>query len=731
MMQMNRVVLAVYVILAALPRPVLAIGDALAPVGINLKQPVAAVHPVTETLWGTTIVDPYRYFEQLGPETNAWLHSQGAYTRAVFDSIAPRAALLSRISDFVGGFGFVTGFTSYGGCQFYEERVPGADEFNLMVRDARGVRTIVDVAALRAQHGGMPYAIDYFLASPDGTKVAAGISKGGSEDSSLFVYDTATGKQIAGPIDRAEYGASSWSEDSAVLYFVRLKQLALNAPSTDKYLNATLDAWDLKSEPLPILGNGVGHGPSFDPVETPMLDITPGATVAIAAAINGVQNEFSAWRASISQAGDPNVTWQPFFDRSDGVTQYAVRGNEIFMLSHRDAPTFKVLAVRADAPFASAKTLVAAQPNRLIETIHAASDALYVFVLEGGYSHLLRIPNGSTEATEITLPFKGYVSEAFSDPRYPGLALALESWTDPGANFIYDPEHGTFADLHLGARPAYQPNVFEVADLAAKAADATMVPLTLVRPKNPAKEIGGITLIQAYGSYGIMQLPQFSMRVVSLLREGGTFASCHVRGGGELGEAWRLGGKDENKPNTWRDLIACAQDLIARGVTTPHKLFILGGSAGGIAVGMAMMERPDLFAGVIDSVPAANTTRSQFSPNGPPNIPEFGTIETQPGFKNLLAMDSYQHVVHGVTYPAVLITTGLNDPRVSPWEPAKLAAQLQASGTPNPVLLRVEVDSGHGMGSTRTQNDALYADFISFMFWRAGVPGWRPDASRP
>jgi prolyl oligopeptidase len=237
-------------------------------------------------------------------------------------------------------------------------------------------------------------------------------------------------------------------------------------------------------------------------------------------------------------------------------------------------------------------------------------------------------------------------------------------------------------------------------------------------------------VIEAYGSYGLMELPEFSSRVIAFLREGGSHATCHVRGGGELGEAWRLGGKDANKPNTWRDLIACAEDLIARGVTTKDKLFISGGSAGGITVGMALTERPDLFAGVIDSVPAANTIRDEFSANGPPNIPEFGSIETETGFRNLLAMDSYQHVKDGVTYPAVLLMTGLNDPRVEPWEPAKFAARLQASGTPNPVLLRIEVDGGHGVGSTRTQADSRYADIVSFVFWRAGVPGWRPDAQR-
>ncbi len=189
-------------------------------------------------------------------------------------------------------------------------------------------------------------------------------------------------------------------------------------------------------------------------------------------------------------------------------------------------------------------------------------------------------------------------------------------------------------------------------------------------------------------------------------------------------------GPDARPSNTWRDLIACAEDLIARGYTTRDRLFILGGSAGGIAVGRVMTERPDLFAGVIAMVPSANALRAEFQPTGPINIPEFGSIETQAGFRNLYEMDTIQHIRAGVQYPPVLIATGLNDPRLSPWEPAKLTAALQASGTSQPILLRVDEDAGHGFGSTKSQNDALYADLWAFVFWRAGLPDWQPRFSR-
>ncbi len=706
--------------------------DPLAPIGNFPPQPVAPVKPVTETIWGQKITDNYRYMEAMGPETVQWMKAQGARTRSILDAIAPRAALEKRVADFTASFGFVQGYAAYGGRAFFEYRAPGSDNFDLMVKDDKGTRKIVDVAAWRARNGGKPYAINFFLPAPDGSRVAVGISEGGTEDASLYVFEAATGQQIAGPIDRAQFGATAWSTDANYLYFVRLKKLGPNDPQTERYRDATLDSWDLKGQPVPILGSTLGHGPHFAPDETPDLMLQPGAPLATAVNINGVQNEISFDVAPVEKVNDPNLVWKPLVKRSDDVNSFDMKGDEIFLLSHKDAPTFKVLGLRADQTIADARVIVPADPERVLDSVHAAADALYVLARKGAYSQLLRVPPPANEKDAykieaVTLPFKGHISEAFTDPRVPGIVISLESFVVPPTLFSFDPATGKFTDLKLGVTPAFDPSRYVVTDLEAKAHDGVMVPDTLVQPKG----VKGpqITLIQAYGSYGISQLADFSPRAVSFLEEGGSYASCHVRGGGELGEAWRLGGKDQNKPNTWRDLIACTEDLIRRGVTSKDKVFIFGGSAGGITMGRAMTERPDLFAGVIDSVPAANTIRSEFSPNGPPNIPEFGTIKTEQGFKNLLAMDTIHHVGPGTHYPAVMITTGLNDPRVSPWEPAKLSATLQASGTVNPVLLRIDEQAGHGIGSTKSQNDKLYADMYAFVFWRGGRPGWRPDLS--
>ena len=690
----------------------------------NIKPAPAPVVPVVESLFGRQITDNYRYMEALDPATIGWMKSQGAYTRSLLDSIKPLGQLKQDTAKFSASFGLIQGYVHFGTRGFYEERAPGSDNFDLMVSDRAGIRKIVDVAALRAANGGKPFAINYFLASPDGNKVAVGISEGGSEDASITVYDAARGARIGGPIDRAQFGATSWSDDSKLLYFIRLQKTAANAPASDKYLNATADAWDLKSEPVAILGASLGHGPAFTAVESPAIAISVGAPMAAALSINGVQNELAMWLAPAARVSDPKVAWTKFLTREDEVTGTDMRGAEIFLLSHKDAPTFKVLAVHAGQPLTSASTLVPAQADRVIEAIHAAADALYVLARHGAYSQLLRIPTGSTAIEEVQLPFHGHIDEAFADPRTPGITLELSSFITPPTEFVYHPSNKVFSELKIGAHGDFVASDYALSDLQAKAADGTPVPLSLVQPKS-AKG-AQITIIEAYGSYGISELADFSVRRAIAMRQGITYGVCHVRGGGELGEQWRLGGKDANKRNTWGDLIRCGEYLIARGVTTPAKLFILGGSAGGITMGRALTERPDLFAGVLDLVPSANTLRAEFTAGGPANIPEFGSITTAEGLSNLYEMDTIQHIQKGTQYPAVMVTTGLNDPRVAPWEPAKLAAALQASGTSKPILLRIDEEAGHGIGSTKTQGDELSADTIAFVFWRAGLPEWQP-----
>jgi prolyl oligopeptidase len=202
---------------------------------------------------------------------------------------------------------------------------------------------------------------------------------------------------------------------------------------------------------------------------------------------------------------------------------------------------------------------------------------------------------------------------------------------------------------------------------------------------------------------------------------------AHVRGGGEHGEEWYKAGFQATKPNTWKDAIAIGDWLVANKYTSPAKLSIMGGSAGGIFVGRSITERPDLFGAAVDAVPMSDVVRAEFSANGVGNIPEFGTVKDEAGFKGLYAMSAYHWLKDGVAYPAVLVTTGFNDTRVPAWQAAKMAARLQAaSGGRKPVLLRIDYDAGHGIGSTKKQAYEERADTFSFLFWQAGRADFQP-----
>jgi prolyl oligopeptidase len=698
---------------------------AVPPVEPASAPPKAVARPVTDDYYGTKIVDLYRYMESKDAETIAWMKAQGSYSRALFDSIGPRKAFLERMSAFVSGFGFVGATQPAGDRVFYLQRAPGSDVYSLMVGRGAERRLLVDTAALIRAAGGTPHAIDYFTASPDGSKVAVGISTGGSEDSRLSIIDTASGRTLAGPLDRAQFSGIAWLPDSSGLFLSRRQ--ADPAPAL-KYKKVSVQYWDLRGDPVPVAGAGTGRGPIDNEDIFPFLGLASDSPVATLIGVNGVQNEIDLWWGDRDQAAKGAGAWRPLATRADGIVQTTANRSTLFMKSHKDAPTFKILAVPLGGALADAKTVLPANPDRLIENIAAASDGLYVAVREGLWSKLLHVGNDG-RVRALALPFKGSIGTVAADPDAPGVIVSLEGWTRSPTNFRYDPGSDRFADLGLDIAPAYDPARYEVAELKAKAKDGTMVPLTVIVPAGPRKPRP--VILDAYGAYGISNFPYFQPRFLPFADAGGGRAECSVRGGGEYGEAWRLAGKGPTKPNTWGDFIACAEKLIADGYTTPDMLTIMGTSAGGIAVGRTATDRPDLFAGAVARVGDVNALRMETMPAGPANIPEFGTVKTEQGFRDLYAMDTIQHVRDGVRYPAFLITGGLNDPRVEPWQGAKLTARLQEMPGHRPALFRLEESAGHGLGTTKAVRDAEEADIAAFAFWRAGVPEWQPGTGKP
>jgi prolyl oligopeptidase len=295
----------------------------------------------------------------------------------------------------------------------------------------------------------------------------------------------------------------------------------------------------------------------------------------------------------------------------------------------------------------------------------------------------------------------------------------------------YDPKMDAMTDIKVLPPSPVDFSAIESEEVKAKAADGTLVPLSIIHKRGLKLDGSHPTLLHGYGSYGITFDPSFDPSSLAWLEHDAVIAVAHVRGGGEYGEDWHNGGRKATKENTINDFIACAQYLIDHKYTSPKHLAGEGTSAGGITIGGAITGRPDLFAAALDNVGMSDDLRAELQVNGPANIPEFGTVKNEDDFHHLLAISGYHRIKDHTPYPAVLLTTGINDPRVDPWQMDKMTARLQAAtSSGKPVLLRVDYDAGHGgIGATRSQHTALLTDQYSFLLWQLGDPGFRGSAA--
>ena len=411
------------------------------------------------------------------------------------------------------------------------------------------------------------------------------------------------------------------------------------------------------------------------------------------------------------------------------MTDAALFGSTLYLLTHKNAPHFKVVRLDLANPDLASAPVVVPASDAVITGIAAGKDALYVRRMTAGVSDLLRVVHApGAKPVAVKLPFAGDIDALAADPRQPGVVFNTGTWTRFGGYYAYDAAAGVVVDTKLQPQGRYDnPGDLVSTEVKVKSHDGTLVPLSIVHRKGLKLDGTNPTILYGYGAYGISQTPFFRPQYLAWFERGGVFAVAHVRGGGENGEEWYKGGFQQTKPNTWRDAIACAEWLVANGYTSPAKLAIQGGSQGGIFVGRAITERPELFGAAIDQVPVSDAVRSSFETNGELDKTEMGTTETEPGFRALLAMSPYHHVRDGVKYPAVLVTTGINDPRVDAWQAAKMAARLQAAtASGKPVLLRIDFDAGHGYGSTKKQRNEELADTLAFLLWQFGVKGYVP-----
>ncbi len=685
--------------------------------------------PVTDTYFGNAVVDPFRHLENIkDPKVAAWMRAQADHARAALDRLPERAAFATRIAMYEEAVAARVADVQRrpGDLIFFQKRGAKDNQFKLYVRRGEhgGDRLLVDPDAIH-KRTGQPHSIDWYVASTSGRYLAYGLSPAGSEDSELFVLETASGRRITGPISRTQYAGVSWLPDDTGLFFNRTQEMKDGMPPAEKYQ---------KSRALFIpVGREVEDARSvfaFDTpgvtidaeIESPYVVASPGTDAALGVAYRGTDRELAVYAAPLAQLVGGEAKWRKIVDRDDSVTAIEVFGDRLFALTHKNAPRYQLVETSIAAPdFATARVVMPQGPG-VITGIARAADGIYVSRRDGSVSNLFRIGLAANARPQsIALPLAGSFAIAGTHARLPGVLITLESWTR--AQQIYRVSGTVVSNTGLQPSGRYGAVADYVAtEVLVPSHDGAKVPLSIIHKRGLKKDGRNPTLLYGYAAYGITEEPWFSLWRLAWLERGGVFAVANPRGSGAFGFDWYKDGFQKTKPNSWRDFIAVAEYLFDGRFTSPARLGIWGGSAGGVLVGRAMTERPDLFAAVIAQVGAFDLVRAELEANGVPNVAEFGSHKTEAGFYALLAMSTYHQINDGVKYPAVLLTHGVNDSRVDVWQSMKAAARLQqASASAKPVLLRLSYESGHGLGDTKEQYIAERADMLAFLWAQMGT----------
>ncbi|MEN3359406.1 MAG: prolyl oligopeptidase [Mycobacteriales bacterium] len=454
-----------------------------------------------------------------------------------------------------------------------------------------------------------------------------------------------------------------------------------------------------------------------------------GSAVASGLTANTLYPAPAAARHGPAPADPAGIPWVRVAGPDDNVVAYAAGSDTLYLVTGRSSGTREVVAVPLADPSIEPATVLVPASERVVQAVAVVGEQLLVHELDVGVTRLRRLPLAGPaggppgdQPAEVPLPVDGALLEVAVPPDARTARLRIESWTTPPTRYAYDLDSGAVEPIDPPVPPPGLPEITTRREWAT-ARDGTRVPITLVRRTDLTPDRENPTLLSAYGAYGLSQVPRYRPGDLAWLERGGLYAVAHVRGGGEFGDRWRAAGARLTKENTITEPIDCAEHLISAGWTRPGRIAAEGASGGGVPSGGALVRRPDLWGAVIMQVPHVNGLRAELSENGPVNVPEFGSVQTEEGFAALRIIDEVQRVTDGTAYPAMLLTTGLNDGRVVTWQPAKMAARPQAAtASGKPVPLRVERHGRHGMAGTDEQADARRADMFAFLAEHLRLP---------
>lgn len=674
--------------------------------------------PVTDTYHGVAVTEHYRWLEDpTDPAVRAWSAAQQALARAMLDRLPAREPLLARFRqlrtqaapDYIE-------LKPCAGRLFALKKQPPNNQPLLVLLDAPDAlaseQVVLDPNVLDPSGAT---TIDFFVPAHDGRLVAVSLSQHGSEDGTLVIYDVATGRALDDRIPRVTYptagGSVAWNADGSGLYYTRYPQPGERA-AADLFFYQQVYFHQLGT---PTTADTYVIGHDFPRIaEVDLYSSGDGQWLLVQVA-NGDGGEYAHYLRS------PAGEWAQVTDFADHVKGVYFGGDALLLLSFQHALNGKLLRVPLAAPVLAQAATVVPESAVAITAVTPTATRIYITEMVGGPSEVRvyghdgsdqgRLPLAPVSAVGQVIALDSdtilYLSNTFVRP--PGWYRFDPAAEEPEATALFTHSPADFGN-------AVVTRVF------ATASDGTRVPMSVLHRAGIALDGTNPALLYGYGGFGISLTPRFDPLLSVWLEQGGVFAMANLRGGGEYGEAWHQAGNLTRKQTVFSDFIACAEHLIAAGYTNPARLAIMGRSNGGLLVGAALTQRPELFRAAVAAVGIYDILRIELDANGAFNVTEFGTVADPAQFAALYAYSPYHRVTDGVAYPAVLVTTGEYDGRANPAHSRKFAARLQAaSGAARPVLLRISTSSGHGIGTSLNEQIIEDADIYAFLFDQLGI----------
>lgn len=684
-----------------------------------MTPPETPQNPVTDHYHGLPVTDPYRWLEAAAdPAVKDWNAAQNAHTRRVLDALPHLAPLQARFRALYGAISAnYFGLKRAGGRLFVLKTEPPKQQPLLVwlasAEAPEAQQVVVDPNVLDPTGGT---TIDWFVPSPDGARVAVSLSRHGSEDGTLHVFEAATGAALADRVPRVQYptggGSVAWAVDGQGLYYTRYPHPG-ERPEEDLNFYQQVYYHTLGT---PAAEDVYVIGAAFPRIAEIRLEASEDGRYLLAVVANGDGGDFAHYLRG------PEGEWRQLTQFEDALKQATIGPDgQVYALSRAGAPRGQIVRFPLTARALAEAVVVVPESGVAIAGFEPTATRLYVVDTDGGPSQL-RVFDHAGAALGV-VPIEP-VSSVYEVVGLDGDALLYRamSFLTPGAWYHYDPAAGTPVRTGLFMTSPADFGDCEVVREFALSRDGTRVPVNILKRKDTVLDGNNPVLLTGYGGYGISLTPTFNTRRRVWVDAGGLVVVANLRGGGEYGEAWHKAGNLTRKQNVFDDFIACAEHLIQRRYTRPERLVIEGGSNGGLLMGAALTQRPDLFRAVVGHVGIYDMLRVELDPNGAFNVTEFGTVTNPNHFEALYDYSPFHRVEAGAAYPAVLLVTGENDGRVNPAQSRKMTARLQAAtASGRPVLLRTDAGAGHGLGTALDSVIAQDADVFAFLFDQLGL----------